>query len=76
MKEQFITFLKKHRCLRAYRKNLLLEKSEIFEVWADGIHVRDYLWSAFTWEPTPQGHGYWAGLADKWDSYLQDESSN
>ena len=40
------------------------DPADITEVLRDPSNNQTKLWSAFTWEDTPQGHDYWSDRAD------------
>lgn len=71
MKKTFFEFLKKNKCLKAFKDNL----SERRDVDVDGYlriaNPRRYVSSAFTWSSTGQGHDYWSRIDGKWLSTIE-----
>ena len=67
MKEQFITFLKKHKCLLKFSHNVSRDFESldnyltIYEDLSDRWVVR-----AFLWEDTTQGHKFWEWINAEW----------
>lgn len=76
MKTKFIAFLKKYKCLQAYRENLKHEKGLTFDKWADLVSSSDYLIGSFVWKPTKQGHSFWSNLNYKWQAALKQSNEN
>ena len=70
MKEQFIKFLKKNRCLDAFKKNCLY-KDKGFDYYFKRTYPVDYIDNAFAWQPTEQGWDYWHDLNTTWRNQLK-----
>lgn len=68
MKKAFLKFLKKNKCLKAFKGNLNL--SRLIDVDIDeylrGLNPRVYVLSAFVWNNTKQGSDYWREIDQKW----------
>ncbi len=65
----FYKFLKKHNCLRAFMKNILMENNVcIYKNWSILEILTKYptISVAFIWAGTPEGQAYWEELNNKW----------
>ena len=67
MKKAFYEFLKKNRCLKAFKDNLL-ERRDVDDVdeYLRRVAHGWYVSSAFMWSDTEQGDDYWKKINDKW----------
>lgn len=72
MKEKFIEFLKAHRALLAFKRNLAaaFKKDKnydiILDVYCEGWTSSGYIIFAFDWDKTLQGYEYWKELNAEW----------
>lgn len=66
MKERFIEFLEKNKCLNEFKSNI--NKGKDFDEHCNENWDRRSVWidRAFTWSATPQNHAYWSKLNSKW----------
>lgn len=69
-------FLKRECCLREYIDNIIAFSNKTTDI--ENIEVIDFLKinnsisSAFVWQNTKQGHGYWEKISSKWVKYQTD----
>lgn len=69
-KDLFIAFLKKHKALTAFKRNLKQDRDKILTDWLIiCTNPERYIGSAFHWGTTPEGTMYWYDLNEKWHSY-------
>lgn len=70
MKEKFISFLKKHRALRKFTRNLKEGQHKSLDnvviKWSD--KPDKFILDAFYWDDSPERHEYWDKLNDLWDN--------
>lgn len=66
----FCTFLKLNGAYSSFMRNFSeLRPSPYYEP-LESLTPEDYILSAFHWESTPEGGGYWNLLNDKWKLVL------
>ena len=67
MEQIFIEFLKEHEAYENFIRNLESDREyscldELFNY----TYCDQWIWLAFIWGDTPEGHDYWAGLDYLW----------
>lgn len=62
---KFLWFLFRNRAMSRYRRNCEYDFSYI----AKNIDSNRYLWNAFIWGESPEGHEFWSDLNAKWCGY-------
>ena len=76
MKPQFKQFLKSKKLYWKFFKNCLLQSDSniISNFQTFQITLKHgWLWSAFTWDETPQGYKFWKDVSEKWNKIQQME---
>lgn len=64
---KLIQFLKENGCFRQFMRNTKeFGNMNIKKYIMSTKHNRIFT-SAFVWQYSPEGHNYWAALADEWD---------
>ncbi len=69
-------FLRKHRCLNRFRRNIRRVPESIFCIGGppyDRFCKKPTLSDAFVWELSPEGHEYWEKLDDMYLKSKQQE---
>jgi hypothetical protein len=68
MKERFIEFLEKNKCLDQFKENI--NNKEDFDVYCNRTWENNTNWvtSAFTWMGSKQGGRFWMPLHEEWSN--------
>ena len=66
MKERFIEFLEKNKCLNEFKSNI--NKGKDFDEYCNENwdYSSNWIDEAFAWSETPQDYDYWSNLNFKW----------
>ena len=66
MKERFIEFLEKNKCLNEFKSNI--NKGEDFDEYCNKNwdYSSNWINGAFIWAATPQNNAYWSKLNSEW----------
>ncbi len=70
MKDQFIQFLRDHKVLIKYRAGLVEQKKGTIDQFLNINKPGDYMYCAFAFHETEQGHEFWWKLSEQWDELL------
>lgn len=65
MKKAFYEFLKKNRCLKAFKNNVS-PRGDVVDGYLSMVNPECYVSSAFVWCGTEQGHAHWSKINGKW----------
>lgn len=67
MKERFIEFLEKNKCLEQFKENI--RNDEGFDEYCNRTWTGNSKWviTAFTWMSTKQGDRFWRDLHNDWE---------
>jgi hypothetical protein len=64
MKEEFIKFLKLRGAYNSFAKNI--GERSVYD-FLDNKNPREWLFGAFSWSCSQEGHNYWHEIDDEWD---------
>lgn len=76
IKDQFISFLKKHRAYAGFMRELKRDRgydSLDEHILGKERSGEDFISSAFSWSSTEKCKGYWSGINAKWQAHLKGE---
>ena len=70
MKERFIEFLEKNKCLEQFKNNIT--SKEDFDIYCNRTWQQNLSWvtSAFTWMGTEEGDQFWRDLHEEWEGIV------